>query len=74
MIKNKGIATLFGFILAGLGFLSIILSMIGLKFSFLMWLDAPGSLFGFVAKIAMILVGFVIIYLTTTNSGDEDDD
>jgi|APTNR8051073442_1049403.scaffolds.fasta_scaffold00880_2 hypothetical protein len=73
MTKYKGIAALLGFVLAGLGFLSIILSMIGLKFSFLTWIDAPGSLFGFVVKLVMILAGFVIIYLSLSNSGAEDE-
>lgn len=74
MTKYKGITALAGFVMAGLGFLSIILSMIGLKFSFLMWIDAPGSLFGFVVKITMILAGFVIIYLSLANNGAEDED
>jgi len=74
MTQNKGLAALVGFILAGLGFLSIILSMIGLKFTFLTWIDAGGSLLGFVVKIAMILAGFVIMYLSLTNSGAEDTD
>ncbi len=74
MTKYKGITALLGFVLAGLGFLSIILSMIGLKFSFLTWIDAPGSLFGFVVKLVMILAGFVIIYLSLSNSGAEDED
>ncbi len=73
MTQNKGIFALIGFLLAGFGFLSIILSMIGLKFSFLTWIDAPGSLFGFVVKIAMILAGFVIIYLSLSNSGADDE-
>ncbi|MDZ4680419.1 MAG: hypothetical protein SH848_12395 [Saprospiraceae bacterium] len=73
MTKYKGLIALAGFIMAGLGFLSIILSMIGLKFSFLTWIDAPGSLFGFVVKIVMILAGFVIIYLSVSNNGAEDE-
>jgi len=74
MTQNKGIFALIGFVLAGLGFLSIILSMIGLKFYFLTWIDAPGSLFGFVVKIVMILAGFVIIYLSLSNNGAEDEE
>ncbi|NUO01447.1 MAG: hypothetical protein HUU01_12630 [Saprospiraceae bacterium] len=74
MTQNKGITALIGFVLVGLGFLSIILSMIGLKFSFLTWIDAPGSLFGFIVKVVMILAGFVIIYLSLSNNNEEDED
>lgn len=74
MTQNKGITALIGFVLIGLGFLSIILSMIGLKFSFLTWIDAPGSLFGFIVKVVMILAGFVIIYLSLSNNNEEDED
>ncbi len=74
MAQQRGMVTLAGFLLAGLGFLSIIVSMIGLKFSFLVWLDAPGALFGFVIKIVMILAGFVIIYLAQSSDGLMDED
>lgn len=59
--------TLVGFLLAGIGFLSIVLSLVGAKLTFLVWIDLPGPLFGFVAKLMMILVGMVIIYLAQTN-------
>jgi len=67
MNKNKGWMTLVGFLLAGIGFLSIVLSLVGAKLTFLVWIDLPGPLFGFVAKLMMILVGMVIIYLAQTN-------
>ena len=53
--------------MAGIGFLSLILSMIGIQLTFLVWLDNPGRLFGFVAKILMILVGFIMVYLTRSD-------
>lgn len=67
MIKNKGTLSLVGFVLAGLGFLSIILSLVGVQFVFLTWLDNLGSLTGFLAKIAMIIVGILIIYFAQSD-------
>ncbi|MEQ8704501.1 MAG: hypothetical protein RIC19_11305 [Phaeodactylibacter sp.] len=72
MNKNKAIYTLVGFIIAGLGFSSIILSLVGAKLSFLVWIDAWGALTGFLIKLIMILSGIVIIYLARTDfSGEE---
>jgi hypothetical protein len=73
MSKNKGIFSLIGFILAGLGFSAIVLSLVGAKLSFLVWIDAFGPLMGFVLKLVMILMGIVIIYLARTDfSGEEE--
>jgi len=72
MNKNKAIYTLVGFIIAGLGFSSIILSLVGAKLSFLVWIDNFGELTGFVIKLLMIISGIVIIYLARTDfSGEE---
>jgi pheromone shutdown protein TraB len=67
MNKNKGIVSLVGFVLAGTGFISIILSLIGAQLSFLVWLDSIGALASFLVKIVMILAGIIIIYLALTN-------
>lgn len=72
MNKNKGWLTLVGFLLVGIGFLALVLSLVGVKLSFLVWIDAPGALFGFVARLLMILIGFVLIYISQTDfSGEE---
>ena len=64
---NKGIFSLFGFLLAGLGFLSIVLSLVGVQFAFLTWLDSFGRLFGFVAKLIMIIAGILILYIAQSD-------
>lgn len=72
MNKNKAIYSLVGFIIAGLGFSSIILSLVGAKLSFLVWIDSIGALPGFVIKLLMIITGIVVIYLARTDfSGEE---
>ena len=63
MKKNKGILTLIGFLLVGIGFIALILSLIGLQLSFLTWLDSPGRLFGFLMRIVMIVAGIILVYL-----------
>lgn len=72
MNKNKGWLTLVGFLLAGTGFLALVLSLVGVKLSFLTWIDAPGPLFGFVMRLLMIVIGIVIIYLTQTDFKGEE--
>jgi membrane protein insertase Oxa1/YidC/SpoIIIJ len=66
-MKNKGLLTLLGFILVIIGFLALVLSIVGVKFSFLLWIDRPGPLFGFLVRILMIITGFVLVYLAQTN-------
>ena len=72
MEKNKGWLTLVGFLLAGTGILALVLSLVGVKLSFLTWIDAPGPLFGFIFRLLMIVSGVVIIYLTQTDFKGED--
>ncbi|HKK79751.1 MAG TPA: hypothetical protein VJ933_08980 [Phaeodactylibacter sp.] len=73
MNKNKGLFSLVGFLLAGLGFSAIVLSLVGAKLSFLLWIDAFGALTGFLIKLVMILMGIVILYLARTDfSGEEE--
>ena len=69
---NKGIFSLLGFVLAGLGFLSIVLSLVGVQFSFLTWLDSFGRLFGFVAKLIMIIAGILILYIAQSDFKGEE--
>lgn len=61
-----------GFLLFIFGFSALVLSLVGIKFSFLAWLDYPGALFGFLAKIFMIVAGIVVVYLTVSDWRAED--
>ncbi|MCB9035396.1 MAG: hypothetical protein H6557_02135 [Lewinellaceae bacterium] len=64
---NKGVASIIGFALVGLGFLSIVLSLVGVQFAFLLWLDSFSKLFGFVVKIVMIIAGILILYIAQSD-------
>jgi len=67
MNKYKNLITIVGFLLVITGFLSMIVSVVGLKFSFLLFLESWGSLVGFVIKLFIILTGFILTYLGQTN-------
>ncbi len=72
MFKNKGLVTLVGFLLAGIGFLALVLSIVGLQLSFLTWIDSPGRLFGFVIRLVLIVVGAVLVYLAQSDFKGEN--
>lgn len=64
---NKTLLTVAGFLLFILGFLSLVLSMIGVQLAFLTWLDRPGPLFGFAARVGMILLGIILVVVAQTD-------
>ena len=59
MKKNAEWLSLVGFILVTLGISALALSFVGLRFSFLTWLDAPGRFFGFAVRVLMVVIGFL---------------
>ncbi len=67
MKKNKGWYTLIGFFLVVSGFLSLALSLVGVKLAWLLWIDAAGASLGFLFRILMVLLGFVLVYLAQSN-------
>jgi hypothetical protein len=69
---KKAIWMSVGFLLFILGFSALILSIVGVKLSYLTWIDAPGPLFGFVMRILMIVGGIVVVYLTSTNWREQE--
>lgn len=58
---------LLGFVLFLFGILGIILDLVGMQFSFLLWLDRLGSLVSFLIKLIMLFGGMVIMYLYGTD-------
>jgi len=61
-----------GFLLFILGFSALVLSVAGIRFSFLTWIDAAGGLLGFLIRIFMIIGGIIIVYLTATDWRSEE--
>jgi len=62
-IKKTDVVTLIGFLLVVLGILSLILSLVGARFSFLAFLDHWGRLPGFVLRLLMVMMGFVVVFV-----------
>ncbi|NNE25639.1 MAG: hypothetical protein HKN09_02240 [Saprospiraceae bacterium] len=62
-MDKKTILTILGFIIFATGFLAITLSLVGLNFTFLSFLEKPGRTFAFVVKIIMVFGGFIMFYI-----------
>lgn len=63
-----------GFLLFIIGFVALVLSLIGVRLTYLTWIDEPGGLFGFLTRIFMIISGVVIVYLTVTDWRNQEED
>jgi len=63
----KVTGTIIGIVLALLGFFALVLSLVGIKLSFLVFIDGNGPLLGFVIRLLMIVFGLVIVTLAQTD-------
>ncbi|NNF20656.1 MAG: hypothetical protein HKN67_01845, partial [Saprospiraceae bacterium] len=46
------------------GFMALIFSLVGIRFTFLKFIDAPGATFGFVVRLIMVFGGIIMIYIS----------
>lgn len=67
IMKNKGLLLLLGFVLFILGITSIIMSLVGVRWVFLGWLEWGGALLAFVLKIIMSISGVLLIIFARTD-------
>jgi len=44
----------------------------GIQFTFLAWIDAPGQLFGFIGRLVMIIGGFLLVAIDGVEFGAEE--
>jgi hypothetical protein len=70
--KVKTSLTIIGFLLAGTGLLALILNLVGLKLSFLVWMDSGGKLLGLLLQILMSITGFIMVYFGQTDLTQEE--
>ncbi len=63
----KGLFTLIGFIMFLIGMSALVLSIVGVKLSFLTFIDEPSPMFGFLIRLALIFGGIIVIVLTQTD-------
>ncbi len=54
---------LLGFVLFLLGFIALVLSLIGARFTFLAFIDAGGPTLGLVIRLLMIFGGLTMVYI-----------
>ena len=70
---KKAIWMSVGFLLFILGFSALVLSVVGVKLYFLVWIDGAGPLIGLFIRIFMIVGGIVLVYLTATDWRAEEE-
>ena len=63
----KIIGTVVGMCFLILGLISLILSVAGLQFSYMTFLDAPGKGFGLIARIVIMFSGVIIVAVSRTD-------
>ena len=64
---KKNIFTIVGFLMLIFGMSALCLSLVGVKLSFLLWLDYGGALLGFVLRLLMIFGGIAMAWLSLHN-------
>ena len=64
---KKTFFTVLGFFLFLSGMSALVLSLVGGKLAYLTFIDLPGPLFGFVARVVMIFTGIIMVVLSRTD-------
>lgn len=67
MKKNAAWLSLVGFVLVTLGVGALALSFVGLRFTFLTWIDTAGQSFGLMVKLLMVVAGFLLVYIAKSD-------
>lgn len=63
----KGLFTLIGFLIFLIGMSALVLSLVGVKLSFLTFIDQPSPMIGFLIRLVMVFGGIIIIVLAQTD-------
>ena len=74
MFRLRHLFLILGFILFILGMLSLVFILIGANFSYLAWIDKPGTPRGILIRLFMIGGGLVMCYLALNPPKDEEDE
>ncbi|MBP7184974.1 MAG: hypothetical protein KBA06_05665 [Saprospiraceae bacterium] len=72
MIKKPKLM-LIGFIFFTLGLLSLVLSIVGVRFMFLSFMDVFGQKFSFLLKLLMMFFGIFLVSISTIDNTKEDE-
>ena len=71
---KKNIFAVLGFLMLIFGMSALALSLVGVKLSYLLWLDYGGALLGFVLRLLMIFGGVAIAWLALHNWAADDEE
>ena len=74
MFRLRHVFLIIGFALFTLGMLSLVFTLIGANFTFLDWIDKPGTPRGVLIRVLMIGGGLTITYLALNPPKDEEDE
>lgn len=61
-----------GFLCFFTGFLSILLSVLGIQFSLLVWMDQLGNGTAFLMRLGIMVFGIILLVISTGNFAGED--
>jgi len=66
---KSSVFTIIGFLMFFIGVIALVLSLIGLRLSFLSFVDDNATV-GLVVKLSLIIIGLMMVYLTKTITVD----
>jgi hypothetical protein len=72
MFQQSTTLTVVGFILAFLGGFSLFLNLVGVDLYILRWLYDLGGLLSVVTRLGMVILGFVLIYVSRVDWDREE--
>ncbi len=68
---NRPVWTIIGFVMFAIGILSVILALVGLKFTFLNFIYNHGVI-TLIIQLVLLFGGMIILYVSRTSEADED--
>lgn len=71
---KKTILIILAFLSFIFGMTALVLSLVGVKLAFLLWLDAGGPLLGFILRLIMIFGGVALAWISTHNWEAENEE
>ncbi len=66
-MKRKTLWIILGLFLIMSGITALALQLVGTQWVFLQFIEKPGRLFAFVAKLLMVMAGFLLITIANTD-------
>ncbi|MDZ4708738.1 MAG: hypothetical protein SH818_10100 [Saprospiraceae bacterium] len=71
-MKSKSVLLILAFLSFLFGFLTLVLTLLGLEFPLLSWIDDLPGLMPLFLKLAMMFGGIILAYLTATDWKKQD--